>query len=132
MHTLRVTQRAGEDGTLKLSVPLLTPGSEYEVVVVVQSRETKPTSATPEALDWPPGHFASNFDSITDEASVFLPERELPEVTDYPSAPLSEGLESVDWELQIESPPPRPSRTIMVKFEKGPCRPPRIVTNPEE
>ena len=103
MHTLRVTQRAGEDGTLQLSVPLLMPGSEYEVVVVVHPKEMEPAS-----------------------------QRETPRAVDYPPAPLSEELESVDWELQIESPPPRPSRMVMVKFEKGSCRPPRIVANPDK
>jgi hypothetical protein len=132
MHTLRVTQRAGEDGTLHLSVPLLTPGSEYEVVVMVHSKEMEPAPAASEDLGRPPGDFESTSGSITDEAFVCPSQREMPGAVDYPSAPLSEGLESVDWELEIESPPPRPSRTVTVKFEKGTCRRPRIVANPEE
>ena len=132
MHTLRVTQRAGEDGTLQLSVPLLTPGSEYEIVVMVHPKEIEPAPAASEDLGWPPGHFENTFGSVTDETSVCPPRGEMPKAVCYPTAPLSEAVEGVDWELQIESPPPRPSRTVMVKFEKGPCRPARIVANPEE
>ncbi len=81
MHTLRVTQRAGDDGTLHLSVPLLTPGSEYEVVVVVQPKETKPAAATPEELGWPPGYF-DLAGSITDETFVRPPQGEMPKPVD--------------------------------------------------
>jgi hypothetical protein len=78
MRTVRVTERAGEDGTLHLSVPLLTPGSEYEVVVVVQPKEIEPTSATPEDLGWPPGYFEMTYGSITDETFVRPPQGEMP------------------------------------------------------
>jgi hypothetical protein len=77
MHTLRVTQRAGEDGTLHLSVPLLTPGSEYEVVVVVQPKEMKAAPVTPEDLGWPPGYF-DLAGSIDDETFVRPPQGEMP------------------------------------------------------
>lgn len=50
----------------------------------------------------------------------------------FPEVPLGQWLETVDWELKIEPPPPRSSRTVMVKFEKGSYRPPRIVGDPEE
>jgi hypothetical protein len=133
MQTLRVTQRAGEDGTLHLSVPLLTPGSEYDVVVVVQSKETDTEPAPPMSKDLgcPPGHVESTFGSINDKTLACPPQGKMPTQEDYPSAPLSEELEIVDWEMQIE-PPPRPSRTVVVKFEKGPCRQPAIVADPEE
>ena len=83
MHTLCVTERAGEDGTLHLSVPLLSPGSEYEVVVVVQPKDMKPASATPEELGWPPGYFENTFGSITDETFVRHPQGEMPKPVDF-------------------------------------------------
>ena len=83
MHTLRVTQRAGKDGMLHLSVPVLTPGSEYEVVVVVQPKEMKPEPATPADLGWPAGYFENTFGSITDEAFVRPPQGEMPKPVDF-------------------------------------------------
>ncbi len=44
----------------------------------------------------------------------------------------SHSIETVDWELQMENVPSRPVRTVVVKFEKGSYRLPRIVDNPEE
>lgn len=49
-----------------------------------------------------------------------------------PLAPPVGEPETVEWDVQMESPPPRPSRTVVVKFEKVPCRPPRIVDDPEQ
>ena len=49
-----------------------------------------------------------------------------------PSVSPGEWLDTVDWEVRIESPLARPSRTVTIKFEKGSYRPPRIVANPEE
>ena len=83
MRTLRITQRAGEDGTLHLSVPLLAPGSEYEVVVVVQPKEMKTVPAASEDLGWPPGYFENTFGSITDDTFVRPPQGEMPKPVDF-------------------------------------------------
>jgi hypothetical protein len=43
-----------------------------------------------------------------------------------------EEFEMVDWDVRIETPPPRPSRRVVVKFQKGSYRPPRIIDDPED
>ena len=73
----------GEDGTLHLSVPLLAPGSEYEVVVVVQPKEMKTVPAASEDLGWPPGYFENTFGSITDDTFVRPPQGEMPKPVDF-------------------------------------------------
>lgn len=40
-------------------------------------------------------------------------------------------LEVVDWDVQIEQLPPRPSQQIVVRFIQGSYRPPRIIDDPE-
>jgi hypothetical protein len=44
----------------------------------------------------------------------------------------SASIETVDWELQVENLPPRSGQTVLIKFEQGSYRPPRIADNPEE
>ena len=49
-----------------------------------------------------------------------------------PSLVLSaEESETLDWDAQITSAPARLSRTVVVRFVQGDCRPPRIVDDPE-
>ena len=76
METMRVTRRTGKDGVLHVSVPLGTPDADYDVVLVVQPKETKP-AATPEELGWPPGYF-DLAGSIEDDTFVRPPQGELP------------------------------------------------------
>jgi hypothetical protein len=40
--------------------------------------------------------------------------------------------EMVDWDVCIETLPPRPSRQVVLGFEPGSYRPPRIVIDPED
>jgi hypothetical protein len=81
MHTLHISQRTGKDGVLHVSVPLGMPDAEYDVVLVVQPKETKP-AATPEERGWPPGYFEHTFGSITDETFVRPPQGEMPRPLD--------------------------------------------------
>ena len=78
MHTLRVMERTGKDGVLHVSVLLGIPDAEYDIVLVVQPKETKPAATTPEELGWPPGYFESTFGSIADETFVRHPQEEMP------------------------------------------------------
>lgn len=81
MQTVRVTQQ-GEDGTLHLSLPLFSPGSEYDVVVVVQPKEDTKIPTTPEDLGWPPGYF-DLAGSIDDESFVRPPQGEMPKPVEF-------------------------------------------------
>jgi hypothetical protein len=82
MHTLRVTERTGKDGVLHVSIPLGTPEADFEVVLVVQPKETGAVSGTPEEDGWPPGHF-DLAGSIDDETFVRPPQGELPKPVDF-------------------------------------------------
>jgi hypothetical protein len=62
-----VLEKAGEDGTLLLRLPLGRPDAEYEVVVVVQPKEVPSGPTTPEERGWPAGYFENTYGSITDE-----------------------------------------------------------------
>ncbi len=77
MQTLRISQRTGEDGVLHVSVPLGTPNADFEVVVVVQPKDTASSSTAPEELGWPPGYF-DLAGSIDDPTFVRPPQGELP------------------------------------------------------
>jgi hypothetical protein len=82
MQTVRVSERAGKDGILHVSVPLGTPDADYDVLVVVQPKETKSAPASPEDLGWPPGYF-DLAGSIDDETFVRPPQGELPRPVDF-------------------------------------------------
>jgi hypothetical protein len=77
VQTLRLTERTGKDGVLHVRIPLGTPEADFEVVLVVQLKETE-SSVTPEQLGWPPGYFETTFGSITDETFVRPPQGEMP------------------------------------------------------
>ncbi len=40
--------------------------------------------------------------------------------------------EMLDWDVCIETLPPRPSREVVLRFEAGSYRPPRTVIDPED
>lgn len=46
--------------------------------------------------------------------------------------PTSEEAELIDWDVRIETPPPRPSQYVVVRFEKGSYRLPRVDDDPED
>ena len=45
---------------------------------------------------------------------------------------LEADIEIVDWDIRIETPPPRPSQHVVVRFQEGSYRLPRIVDDPED
>jgi hypothetical protein len=81
MQTIRVLERTGKDGTLHLRIPLGKPEADFEVVVVVQPKETVAASGTPEERGWPPGYF-DLAGSVTDETFFRHPQGELPKPVD--------------------------------------------------
>jgi len=78
MHTIRVLEKTGKDGTLHLDIPLGKPESEFEVVVVLQPAETAVNVGNPEERGWPPGYFEATYGSITDETFSRPPQGGLP------------------------------------------------------
>jgi len=82
MQTVRVSEKAGNDGILHLRIPVGQPDAEYEAVVVLQPASADYLPGTGEASDWPPGYFEKTFGSITDEAFVRPPQGELPKAAD--------------------------------------------------
>ncbi len=46
--------------------------------------------------------------------------------------PSEDELEMVDWDVRIETPPPRRAERFAVTFREGSYRPPRIVDDPED
>jgi hypothetical protein len=54
MRTVDLTERAGEDGVLRFSIPVDKPGQEYHVVVLLDPGVASP--AKPKQ-GWPAGFF---------------------------------------------------------------------------
>ena len=63
--------------------------------------------------------------SLLDAVPTFVPS-----VVEQMSV-LPETIEEVDWDVQIETPPKRDSVEVVLMFEEGAYRPPRIVDDPE-
>ena len=75
MQTIRILEKTGKDGALSLHIPLGKPEAEFEVLIVVQPKNTAPG---PKELGWPPGYFEDTFGSIDDDTFVRQPQGELP------------------------------------------------------
>jgi hypothetical protein len=82
MRTIQVVEKTDKDGTLQLRIPLGKPEMEYEIVLVIQPKQTPAEIATPEERGWPPGYFEATFGSIDDESFVRPPQGELPKPVD--------------------------------------------------
>lgn len=71
MHTFRTRERTGRDGALSMRIPLGQPDTEFEVVVVVQSKSSADTAPLP------PSYF-DLLGSIDDETFIVHPQPPLP------------------------------------------------------
>lgn len=71
MHTIQTRERTDRDGALSLRIPLGKPDTEFEVVVVVQSKASADTPPLP------PGYF-DLLGSIDDETFIIHPQPPLP------------------------------------------------------
>jgi hypothetical protein len=65
MKTIQMTGKTGPDGVLHVNVPIGTAETEFDVVVILQPKQT-PTTDSPESRGWPPGFFEKTAGSITD------------------------------------------------------------------
>jgi hypothetical protein len=78
MRTIRVSQRTEADGVLSLKIPLGKPEADFDVVVLVQAKDS---ASSPEDRGWPPGYF-DLAGSIDDETFVRPPRGDLPMLVD--------------------------------------------------
>lgn len=58
MQTIKLDTRVGQDGILKLELPLEVSNADIEVLVVVQRKEKR---------GWPPGYFERTAGSLADD-----------------------------------------------------------------
>jgi hypothetical protein len=82
MQTLRILEKTDKDGTLHLDIPLGKPEAEFEIVIVVQPKDTLANASTPEERGWPAGYF-DLAGSIDDETFVRPPQGEMPKPLDF-------------------------------------------------
>lgn len=68
MQSIKMRSRLGEDGILRLDIPLGMKDKEVEVMVIYQSVETG--TKTPEDLGYPPGFFEQTYGSCQDDPIV--------------------------------------------------------------
>jgi hypothetical protein len=62
MDTIKLTTHIGEDGILRLEVPIGVSNQNIEVVVVVQTQDSEPVDAN----GWPVGYFEETYGSLAD------------------------------------------------------------------
>ena len=75
MKTIEITQQAGDDKLLRLTVPVEVANMRYRmVIVVVPEEEPQLPEAKPSA--WPPGFIERTYGSIQDESFVRQPQGE--------------------------------------------------------
>lgn len=65
MQTIQLDTRVGEDGILKLELPLEMSNTDLEVVVVIQRKEKR---------GWPPGYFDRTAGALADDPIERLPQ----------------------------------------------------------
>jgi hypothetical protein len=58
MQTIKIDARVGEDGILKLELPLDMADEDLEVLVVVQRKQKR---------GWPPGYFEQTAGALADD-----------------------------------------------------------------
>ena len=58
MQTIKLDTRVGEDGILKLELPLDVSDTDLEVLIVIQRKEKR---------GWPPGYFERTAGSLADD-----------------------------------------------------------------
>lgn len=66
MKTIRLSERAGDDGVLHLRIPVGCPDAEFDAVVVLQPTD-RPNDRRVGLYSWPTGYFDGVAGSITDE-----------------------------------------------------------------
>ena len=76
MQSITLNSRVGQDGVLKLSVPLGLPGVEMEVMIIIQPVTQPQPSEMPDGLGWPPAFFEHTFGCLRDESLVREPQGE--------------------------------------------------------
>ena len=76
MQSIMLSSRVGQDGVLKLSVPVGLPDMEMEVMIIIQPVTQPRPSELPDDLGWPPAFFESTFGCLRDEPLVREPQGE--------------------------------------------------------
>jgi len=66
MKTIRLSERAGDDGVLHLRIPVGCPDAEFDAVVVLQPSDPQGDRSVG-SHSWPTGYFEGVAGSIDDE-----------------------------------------------------------------
>lgn len=76
MQSITLNSRVGQDGVLKLSVPVGLPDVEMEVMIIIQPVTQPRPSELPGGLGWSPTFFEHTFGCLRDEPLVREPRGE--------------------------------------------------------
>ena len=76
MQSITLNSRVGQDGVLKISVPLGLPGVEMEVMIIIQPVAQPRPPELPDGLGWPPAFFEHTFGCLRHESLVREPQGE--------------------------------------------------------
>jgi hypothetical protein len=83
METVRVSEKTGSDGVLRLQICVGQAEAEYEAVVVLQRTEDAHRTTKSTETRWPQGYFERTFGSITDETFERPPQGEFRKPVDF-------------------------------------------------
>lgn len=67
MQSISLQSHVGEDGLLKLSVPVGVRDADLEVVIVVNTLSPHNGQPAPQTEGWPPGFFEATYGCLSDE-----------------------------------------------------------------
>jgi len=70
MQSITLNSRVGQDGVLKLSVPVGLPDVEMEVMIIIQPVTQPRPSELTDDLGWPPAFFEHTFGCLRGEPLV--------------------------------------------------------------
>lgn len=62
MDTIKLRTHVGQDGVLRLQLPLGIGNQDLEVVVIVQAQQSEPVDVN----GWPIGYFEESYGSLAD------------------------------------------------------------------
>lgn len=67
MQTITVHSHVGEDGILRLQIPVGVKDADLKVTINYQLPELNGSAKSPEDLGWPPGFFEKTFGCLKDD-----------------------------------------------------------------
>ena len=103
MQSITVQSHVGEDGILRLQIPVGVKDTDLEVTITVKSQTIDEIAAVAQSNGWPPGFFEATYGCLKDDPIERPPQGEYEEVT---SAVDSQTMDELEATAQSNGWPP--------------------------